>query len=98
MYPSLLHVSPHVFVQRSYVEGCSKNENKYFHAKILPVLITHCFVVFSIWHLTETIKLYVKNQYSPDRFQHLSKYSGDEDEVLLEKEIRKKRTSGTIYL
>lgn len=65
---------------------------------IFPVLITHHFVFFSICHLIETIKPYVKNQYAPDRFKHLSKYSVDEAEVLLEKEIRKKRTSGAIYL
>lgn len=94
-----LHVSLPIFVHVSYTEGCSENENNcYFHAIIFPALITLCFVLFIYMPSYRNYSVTCKINIHQDRFQHLSKCSVDEAKVLPKKKIRKKRTSGAIYV
>lgn len=89
-----MHVSVHDFVNAS-LEGCSKNESKcYFPVMLFLVFIILCFVLVSICHLKETVRLYVKSIFTRQDFNIYPNI----EYMKLEKEMRKKRPAGEIYL
>lgn len=89
-----MHVSVHDFVHTS-LEGYSKNEsNCYFPVMLFLVFNILCFVLVSICHLKESVQLYVKSIFTRQDFNIYPNIQY----MKLEKEMKKKRPAGQIYL